>query len=97
MTRITVQIDGRETVVTDIGPYLKERDDILAALETIYAGFEKGPVDALASSEAEIVDLVNRFHVADHVIAMFESADAQRANILAGWAVVKQNRAGDST
>lgn len=92
MTRITITENGREKIVTDLTQYRQERETILVTLAAIYANFEKGPVDALASREPEIVDLVNRFNEIEHIIEMFESAEVRRANILAGFEVVKLNR-----
>lgn len=82
----------REEVITDIAPYRAERDRILASLARIYAEFEEGKVDALASREKEIVDLVNRFNELTHVIDRFDAAAERRANILAGWEILKQHR-----
>lgn len=94
MTRITITEDGREKVVTDVAPYRAEHEAVLAKLTPIYQGFEKGPVDALASREQEIVDLANRYYELTDLIERFDEATVRRANILAGWEIVKQNRAG---
>lgn len=96
MSRITITEKGIDKVVTDIAPYRAEREGVLAKLTHIYADFEKGPVETLASSEQEIVDLVNRYNVLTDLIERFDEAGIRRANILAGWAIVKQHRAGGS-
>ena len=96
MSRITVTENGAEKVVTDIAPYRAERDDVLAKLTRIYADFEKRPLSALEPREQEIVDLVNRYSELAHIIDRFDQASVRRANILAGWEIVKQHRAGES-
>lgn len=84
----------REKVITDIEPYRTERDRVLASLAPIYAEFEEDKVDALAPREQEIVDLVNRFNELTDVIERFDAAAERRANILAGWEILKQHREG---
>lgn len=96
MTRLTIAVDGQLTVVTDIAPYRAERDTIIAELSAIYADFEPGQVGALNHREQEIVDLVNRHAVLEHVIESFDNESIRRANILAGWDILKKHRAGDS-
>jgi hypothetical protein len=96
MTRITITEGGHEKIVTDIAPYRAERDAVIAKLRPIYADFEKGPVDALASREQEIVDLANRYNELSNLIKRFDAAAVRRANILAGWEIVKQHRADDA-
>lgn len=96
MSRITITENGAEKVVTDIAPYRAERDDVLAKLTGIYTGFEKGTVSALNAREEEIVDLVNRYNELGHILDRFDQASVRRANILAGWEIVKQHRAGES-
>lgn len=96
MTRITVIENGVEKVVTDIAPYRAERDDVFEKLSSIFADFEKGPVGALDPREVEIVDLVNRYNELTHLIDRFDEAATRRGNILAGWEIVKQNRAEGS-
>jgi hypothetical protein len=95
MPGITIKINGRDTLVTDIKPYKTDRDQVLAKLTAIYAVFDEARADALGPREAEIVELVNRFNMLEHIIETFDSASARHANILAGWAVVKQNRSED--
>lgn len=95
MARIIITEDGREKIVTDIAPYRDEREAVLAKLAPIYDGFEKGPVDALAAREQEIVDLANRYNELTNLIERFDDATTRRANILAGWEIVKQHRAED--
>ncbi len=91
MTRITIEENGRETVITDIAPYTRERDAVVTRLVAIYQDFERGPVEALGPREPEIVDLVNRFHFLTDVIGRFDQASVRRANLLAGWEIVKQH------
>ena len=95
MTRLTIEVDGQVTVVTDIAPYRAERDKIIAQLSVIFADFEKGPVSALNDREPEIVDLVNRYAVLQRVIESFDNESIRRANILAGWQILNKYRAGD--
>lgn len=92
MSRITITENGAEKIVTDIEPYRAERDDVLAKLTSIYAGFEKGTVSALNGREEEIVDLVNRYNELTDIIDRFGQASVRRGNILAGWEIVKQHR-----
>lgn len=94
MSRIIITENGVEKVVTDIAPYCTERDDVLGKLNRIYADFEKGPVGNLDTHEQEIVDLVNRYNELIHTIERFDEAGIRRANIFAGWEIVKQNRVG---
>ena len=93
MTRITIMENGRETIVTDIAPYRAERDAVVANLAPIYKDFEKGPIDALVPREQEIVDLANRYYELTDLIERFDDAAMRRANIVAGWTIVKQHRA----
>ena len=94
MSRITITENGVDKIVTDIAPYRAERESVRAKLTAIYADFEKGPVDALAAREQEIVDLANRYNELTYLIERFDQAAVRRANILAGWEIVKQHRAG---
>lgn len=95
MTGITIEEAGRKIVVTDIGPYLAERDDVLLKLAAIYTRFEEGSVGALAAREPEIVELLNRYEFLQYVVRSFDQEAIRRANIMAGWEIVKQHRAGD--
>jgi hypothetical protein len=97
MSRITITEGGVEKIVTDIAPYRAERDSVLGKLNRIYADFERGPVGNLDMREREIVDLVNRYNELTHLIDRFDEAAVRRGNILAGWEIVKQNRAGADT
>ncbi|RUN78433.1 hypothetical protein EJC47_00725 [Sphingomonas sp. TF3] len=96
MSRITITENGVEKVVTDIAPHRAERESVLAELSAIYADFEKGTLSALDTREAEIVDLVNRHNELTNLVERFDKASVRRANILAGWEIVKQNRAEGS-
>ena len=96
MTSITITEDGAEKGVTDIAPYRTERETIVAELTQIYADFDKGSLSALDHRESEIVDLVNRYNELTDIIDRFDEAGVRRANILAGWEIIKQQRAGDS-
>ena len=96
MSRIPITENGVEKVVTDIAPYRAERDGVLAELEAIFADFEEGTLSALDAREAEIVDLVNRYNELTNLIERFDKASVRSANILAGWEIVKQNRAEGS-
>ncbi|RYY28397.1 MAG: hypothetical protein EOP62_04175 [Sphingomonadales bacterium] len=96
MSRITITQNGVEKVVTDIAAYHAERDGVLAELEAIYADFEEATLSALDAREAEIVDLVNRYNELTNLIERFDKASVRSANILAGWEIVKQNRAEGS-
>lgn len=96
MSRIIITENGVETVVTDIAPYRARRDGVLTTLSQIYTDFEKGPVGNLETREEEIVDLLNRYSDLTHIIDRFDEAAIRRANILAGWEIVKQHRADDS-
>ena len=93
MTSITIEEDGSEKLITDIAPYRDEREAVLAKLAPIYADFDEGAVDALAAREQEIVDLANRYNELTDLIERFEEATTRRANVLAGWEIVKQHRA----
>ncbi|MES2095298.1 MAG: hypothetical protein V4459_00920 [Pseudomonadota bacterium] len=95
MTSITIEEDGREIIVADIAPYRAELDRVIATLSSIYAEFENGPVGALVPREPEIVDLLNRYGFIQYVIQSFDQEGIREANILAGWEIVKQHRAGD--
>mgnify|MGYP003385403251 CR=1 FL=1 len=95
MTRLTIEVDGQVTVVTDIAPYRAERDKIIAQLSVIFTDFENGPVSALNDREPEIVDLVNRYAVLEHVIDSFDLECIRRGNILAGWQILNKQRAAD--
>ncbi|WP_374943156.1 hypothetical protein [Sphingomonas sp.] len=95
MSRITITENGVEKVVTDIAPYRAELEDVLAKLTRIYADFEQGTLSALDAREGEIVDLINCYNELTHLIEKFDEAGVRRANILAGWEIVKQNRAGE--
>lgn len=97
MTRLVIEIDGQETIVTDITPYRAERDEIIGKLSAIYEGFDKGPVSALYGREAEIVELLNRHALTQYVIESFEKESVRRANLLAGWELVKKHSAGGGT
>ncbi len=92
MTRITVTKDGVDKIVTDIAPYRAEREVVFARLTAFYAGVEQDSIDALAAREPEIVDLVNRYNALTHLIERFDAAAIRRANLLAGWEIVKQHR-----
>jgi hypothetical protein len=95
MTGITIEEAGRKIVVTDIGPYLAERDEVLLKLATIYEKFDGGYVGALAAREPEIVELLNRYEFLQYVVRSFDQEAIRRANILDGWEIVKKHRAGD--
>lgn len=97
MSRITITENGREKVVTDIAPYRAELTAAVAKLKPIYAGFESGTVSALTGREDEIVRLANRIEEIEHIIASFEQEGVRRANILAGWEIVKRYRADGET
>jgi hypothetical protein len=96
MSRITITENGVETIVTDIAPYRARRDGVLATLTLIYADFENVPAGTLDTREAEIVVLVNRYHDLTHTIDRFDEAAIRRANITAGWEIVKQHRVEES-
>lgn len=96
MSRITITENGVDKVVTDIAPYRVERDDALAKLTHIYTDFDEETLSVLNSREQEIVDLANRYNELTNMIERFDKAGVRRANILAGWEIVKQHRVGDS-
>ncbi|MBN2971005.1 hypothetical protein JW805_03110 [Roseomonas aeriglobus] len=93
MTRITITENGCETIVTDIAPYRAELTATVAKLKPIYARFESGTVSALDGREDEIVRHINRVEELEYMIASFEQACIRRANILAGWEIVKRYHA----
>lgn len=96
MSRVTITENGAEKVVTDIAPYRAEREGVLAELQTIYAGYDKNALSALDAREVEIVDLVNRYNELTNLIERFDKASVRSANLLAGYEIVKQNRAEGS-
>ena len=95
MSRIVITENGRETIVTDIAPYVAERDAIVGSLNAIYADYQKLPGGALGTREPEIVDLVNRYQELETMIDEFELERLRRDNIRAGWEIVRKHRAGD--
>lgn len=95
MSRIVITENGREKVVTDIAPYVAERDAVVASLEAIYVDYKQRPGGALGPQESAIVDLVNRYHELDWWIEQFEIERVRRDNIRAGWDIVQKHRAAD--
>lgn len=95
MTRLTIDVAGQVTVVTDIAPYRAERDTIIAELSVIYEDFDPREVSALNHREQEIIDLVNRHAVLERVIESFNNESIRHANLLAGWQILNKHRAGD--
>lgn len=95
MVSITVIVDGKTTVISDIAPYVIERGAVLIQLDRIFAS-DTGREGALDAYEPTIVKLFNRYQQLDEWIARFENLTTCRANIEAGRALLRRVKGGSS-
>jgi hypothetical protein len=94
MTAITITVGGVERTMTDIANYRSDLVNTARMLDKIYAGFNPARPELLLPQEEEVVKLFNRYHELRAIVDQWDSAEAGRENVLAGWALVQEIREG---